>query len=550
VNPAFLLDPKLMFVVLLAGTLALLGTLNIAARPAAVISGRVALAFSVSNIFFMVSRLANLFYLPLMASFMDEAERTGQTTVLWEKVQWVILGTAGGSLLSWLLLGNFVSLYLLGIRKVEERGSMLRALLWAARPGAWPELLKAFAAPVKMGVRLFRLGTVPSGFLLANVFAGSVWTCGALSALLVSAQPETAQYAATAVLLSGLVNAFAAIAFSVWVDPKAAHITDQAVAGQRSEEDVRITAVHLGLGNFVGSLLGLVVLYPATELIKAATLSLGVHGGTFSDSLWIVVALNLFVTMLASTTYAARVSAVLTRRVAMALAIYNLFFLVTRLAQQVYAPMLGSLRDHLVAQGNLGALEMLFRQVILGASAGAFVGLLLLPTFVEVYNRAVNALDRRGSIPAVLLATLHPRRWPLVLGCLRPPGLFGVRPAEIRLLPQGFVWGNLLVISIHTVGVMAAIYAGAQNDDLARTATLLSSVVNGLATITLSIIVDPMCSLITDQAVKGERPVRHIYIMAVVLILGMLLGTLLAQVVFGPAVWVIGLGAQLLDKVF
>lgn len=539
-----------MFVVVLAGTLALLGTLNIAARPAAVISGRVALAFSVSNIFFMVSRLANLFYLPLLANFMDKAAASGHAEVAWQQVRWVIIGSAVGSLASWLLLGNFVSLYLLGIRKVEERGSMLRALLWAARPGAWPELLKAFATPNRMKVRPFRLGTIPAGFLFANVFAGAVWTCGALSALLVSAQPDTAHYKATAVLLSGLVNAFAAIAFSVWVDPKAAHITDQAVAGQRTEEDVRVAAFHLGMGNFVGTLLGLAVLYPATWLITQATLSLGAQGGTFSDSLWMIIALNLFVTMLASTTYAARVSAVVTRRVAMALAIYNLFFLVTRLAQQVYAPILGSLRDHLVRQHALGDLETLFRQVILGASAGAFVGLLLLPTFVEVYNRAINALDRLGSIPAVLFATLNPRRWPTVLGCLRPPGLFGVRPAELKELPQGFLWGNLVVISIHTVGVMAAIYAGAQNDDLARTATLLSSVVNGLATITLSIIVDPMCSLITDQAVKGERPVRHIYVMAVVLLLGMLVGTLLAQLVFGPAVWLIGLGAQILDKVF
>lgn len=547
-NPALLLDPKLMFVAVLAGALALLGTLNIAARPAAVISGRVALAFSVSSIFFMISRLANLFYLPLMARFMDEAERTGQTAVLWDQVRWVIVGTAVGSLASWLLLGNFVSLYLLGIKKVEERGSMLRALLWAAHPRAWKPLLKAFLAPVRMGVKLFHLKGIPVTFLLANVFAGSVWTCGALSALLVSAQ--TPQYAATAVLLSGLVNAFAAIAFSVWVDPKAAHITDQAVSGERSEEDVRITAVHLGLGNFIGGLLGLVMLYPATWLITKATLAVGAQGGTFSDSLWIVMALNLFVTMLASTTYAARVSAVVTRRVAMAMAIYNLFFLVTRLAQQVYAPMLGAVRDHLVARGDLGALEGLFRQVILGASVGVFVGLLLLPTFVEVYNRAITALDRLGSIPAVLFASLHPRSWPTIAGCLRPPGLFGVKLSEIKELPQGFLWGNLLVISIHTVGVMAAIYAGAQNDELARTATLLSSVVNGLATITLSIIVDPMCALITDQTVKGERPGRHIYIMAVVLLFGMLFGTLLAQVVFKPAVWVIDLGAQMLDKVF
>jgi hypothetical protein len=190
------------------------------------------------------------------------------------------------------------------------------------------------------------------------------------------------------------------------------------------------------------------------------------------------------------------------------------------------------------------------REILLGASGGALLGLLLLPTFVEVYNKAIRALDRTGSIPAVLWETAHPRRWPAVLSCLRRPGLFGLRAAEIRELPQGFGGGNLLVISIHTVGERAAIYAGAVDDGLKRAATLLSSVVNGLATITLSVVVDPMCSLITDQAVKGERPARHIYVMAVLLMLGMLVGTLLSQVIFTPAAWVIGMAARLLDRIF
>jgi hypothetical protein len=93
------------------------------------------------------------------------------------------------------------------------------------------------------------------GFLAFNVFATAVWTIGALSAVYCSgANPE---YSSTALLLSGLVNAFAAIAFSVWVDPQAAIITTGVIKKERAPEQVYAAALHLGLGNFIGGLLGL-----------------------------------------------------------------------------------------------------------------------------------------------------------------------------------------------------------------------------------------------------------------------------------------------------
>ena len=544
---SILAEPRLLFVIAISAAVALLGTISVAARPAAVITGRVQLSLSVSQIFFMITRFANIFYLPLMASFVDQAVHRGKTDQLQAQIMWVILGSAAGALASWICLGNFVSLYRYGVEQIQAAGSTVRVMTRHLRPSRWSQPFKAFFAPTHLGVRLFRLEGVEPGFLLFNVVATSIWTVGALSALFVSAQYP--QYKSTAVLLSGLVNAFAAISFSVWVDPKAALITDKVIKGQRPENQVNVTAVHLAMGNFVGSLLGLAMFFPGTRLIAFAAQGLGSQGQGLVGSLWVLVVLNIVVTLLSSTTYASRVSAVVTGHVATALSIYNLFFLVTRLAQQIYAPVLGSVSDHLVSDGpgHLGELEGIFRTILGGAGVGALLGLLLLPTFVQIYNQAVYQLDRRGSIPSVMLACLSPRAWPTIWACLRRPGLLGVTLADFRSIPKGFLFGNVLVISIYTVGVMAAIFAGAElGDKAARTANLLSSVVNGLATITLSVIVDPTISLIADQAVKKERSQKDVFTMAVGLMFGMLLGVLLSQAVFTPAVAVISFFATLL----
>ena len=276
----------------------------------------------------------------------------------------------------------------------------------------------------------------------------------------------------------------------------------------------------------------------------------GQQGTSVAGSIWSIVLLNAALTALASTTYAARVSAVQTRQVATALSIYNLFFLVTRLSVQVYAPMLGSLADHLARSRQLAQLEVLYRWVLAGATLGALLGLLLLPSFVEIINRAIQQLDRRGSIPAVLLACLNPRRWPTILASFRLPGLLGVRLADLRQpnFPRTFLYGNVLVLSVHSVGLMAAIYAGAElgpEHPASGAATLLSSVVNGVATITLSLVVDPTLARVTDQCVSGQRNPAQIRTAAVFLLLGMLVGTVLAQLVFRPASSLISFGSQL-----
>lgn len=125
----------------------------------------------------------------------------------------------------------------------------------------------------------------------------------------------------------------------------------------------------------------------------------------------------------------------------------------------------------------------------------------------------------------------------------------GVTRADVARLPKGFLLGNVLVVAVHSCGVVAAIYAGAElSENLGRTALLLSSVVNGLATITLAIVVDPVVANLTDQCEKGHRPAADIKAAALGLVAGMLLGALLAQFILYPATQIIEYAALLLEQ--
>lgn len=560
-NISLLGDGKLLFIMALAAVVSMLTTLNTAARPAAIRTKQVALSLAVSAIFFMFTRFANLFYLPILGKYVDRAVQSGNVNVLYEQIQWVVLSSALGALFSWLMLPTFTAIYERGIASITVRGSMLKMLL--ALPSVRgikaifgclrsPLELKEWACPKRESNQDGQTDepfALPWDLLGWNIFATAVWTVGALAALQVSAlYPDLA---ATAVLLSGLVNSFAAIAFSLFVDPKAAVITDQAVSGQRPSSHVLQLTFHLGLGNFVGGLLGLFTFPLAIKIISIATERLG-HA-KMDENMWLVIGLNMVVTCLMCTSLSSRISAVITKNVATALAIYNVFFLITRLTTQVYAPILGSVRDSVV-KGAASAAELLplFRWVIGGATLGTILGWLLMPTFVAVYNTAIKALERRGGSMATLLKDLaKPNYWSKVWQCWRKPSNFGVLFSDLKLLPKSFLLANIFVIGIHVIGVLAAIQAGAElTGHLARTATLLSSVINGAATILGSVIVDPTAAKITDEAVNGKRSLHEVEAMAVFLCLGSILGTILSQLLFIPSVKIIILGAKILGAIF
>ncbi len=546
---ALLADGRLVFICVLAGVVAMLTTLNVAARPAAVSTKQVALALAVSSIFFMFTRLANLFYLPILATYVDKAVRTGAVDVLYDQIEWVVVGSALGALMSWLMLPTFCAIYERGISGVRSRGSMLKVLLRLPTPRGIKALFGCLRSPMILRGWYQGSGNVRGAFLIWNVLATAIWTVGALCALFVSA--AVPQLEATAVLLSGLVNSFAAIAFSIFVDPKAAVITDQAVQGQRPEQDVKAMTFWLGAGNFLGGLLGLAVFPVGIAMIKWATLALGQT--SMSENMWLVIGLNTLTAMLMLTSLASRTSAVITRKVATALAIYNVFFLITRLATQVYAPILGAVRDQVI-NGSATADELLplFRWVVWAATLGTLLGCLLLPTFVEIYSQAIQALERRGGAMGKLLKDLiYPRNWKKVWQCWRCPSLFKVRWQDLHVLPKGFLIANTFVVGIHVIGVLSAILAGAHlSGQLARTATLLSSIINGVATILASILVDPTAAHITDQCVNGDRPADNINALVVYLAATCLIGTILSQVLFEPSAQLIVIVAEALDWAF
>ncbi|MDQ0392651.1 hypothetical protein J3R73_002443 [Labrys monachus] len=102
---------------------------------------------------------------------------------------------------------------------------------------------------------------------------------------------------------------------------------------------------------------------------------------------------------------------------------------------------------------------------------------------------------------------------------------------------------NITAQALITVAVFAALYAGSLNPAYRVTASTLSSVINGFATIALFVFIDPHLSIMTDDVVEG-RTTEASFRRAVVWLAGTrVAGTIVAQVIFVPAAMLIAVVA-------
>jgi hypothetical protein len=242
------------------------------------------------------------------------------------------------------------------------------------------------------------------------------------------------------------------------------------------------------------------------------------------------------INLIGALAYAARIAGVRTRRIAMSFALFNLLVLVSRLSNSILAPFLAKRIELRLASGGGEALLGDFRMVLLSASVAVFVGILLVPTGQRLFARAIGWFQEHRSTTRMLLASATPSGLRTIRDSLALP-----HASQLRELakPRGVGWGvlvaNCLAQALLTVGVLASLYAGYLNPEFRVTASQLSAVINGLATILLFAFIDPQLSVMTDDVVEG-RVSEPLFRRTIVWIsFSRLAGTLLAQALFLPA---------------
>ena len=252
--------------------------------------------------------------------------------------------------------------------------------------------------------------------------------------------------------------------------------------------------------------------------------------------LLIICALTFVIHVIATLAYAVRIAGVRTRRIAVSFALFGIIALVSRTANSFQGPFLAKRVEedlaHHVQQGMLAD----FRLFLLAATVAMVIGALLIPTFQRYFSRAVIHFQIHRSLPRLALHAFSRGGISYIRGGARLPSRANVTQLATG---AGVSWKvialNVFAMALWTVGVFASLYAGYLKPELRVTCANLSSVINGFATIVLTVIIDPQISVMTDDVIEG-RVTENRFRRAITTLIGArVVGTILAQAMLIPA---------------
>jgi Alternate to MurJ len=249
-----------------------------AARLAGVQTKRIATSISLFNLFVTTGRLANLFMAFFVGPLADEAgnavtklQSDPSAVGVWQRLfdaqlRLIVFAGTLGMIAFALLLPTFTYLFRRGVHSFEARGSVPQSLLRLASPPVIADVLRLPRLPSLTKLRAFDWRVLPKRLLIFNTVVMCVYAIGVQASYLASVLDVGVTR--TAIGLSGVINGVGTIAFTLFVDPTSAMITDQAIHGKRSVEEVRSMVFYLSLTAIIGSLLSQAILYPAAVIIE------------------------------------------------------------------------------------------------------------------------------------------------------------------------------------------------------------------------------------------------------------------------------------------
>lgn len=261
----------------------------------------------------------------------------------------------------------------------------------------------------------------------------------------------------------------------------------------------------------------------------------------------VICLLTFSINLIGALAYAARIAGVRTRRIAVSFALFNVLVLFSRVSNGFLGPFLAKRIENALATGTGDHLLGDFRLILFSATLATIVGTLMIPTVQRWFCSAINDFQEHRSIPRLIMHAFAKGGVGYLRQTSTVPRLAHV--AELRK-PRGVSTNvivlNILAQALLTVGVVASLYAGYLYPEYRVTASQLSAIVNGLATILLFVLIDPQLSVMTDDVVAGSisEPVFRRTI--VWLSLSRVAGTVLAQALFVPAAWLVVLVAGII----
>lgn len=254
----------------------------------------------------------------------------------------------------------------------------------------------------------------------------------------------------------------------------------------------------------------------------------------------LICLLTFIIHLIGTLAYSVRIAGIRTKRIAVSFALFSILVLLSRTSNSFLGPFLAKRVESNLSPNSIGYLLGDFRWLLISATFATVVGAILIPTFQRVFCRAVMHFQVHRSVPKLILHGFFKGGLSYVRDVASVPS-----PANITEMHKGHgvsIWITVLnvgAVALWTVGVFAALYAGALDPAVRVTSSTLSSIINGGATVLMAVFIDPHMSGMTDDVIEGRVSEPQFRKAIVWLVGSRLAGTVLAQFLLVPSAFLI-----------
>ncbi|GKU25529.1 lipid II flippase Amj family protein [Clostridium folliculivorans] len=247
----------------------------------------------------------------------------------------------------------------------------------------------------------------------------------------------------------------------------------------------------------------------------------------------ILIVATILIHFIDTLSYSVRLNSVKSGNFALSTSLFNLIVLVSRTANTFQGPLIGYMIDDSI-RSKYDPISNI-RGVIFAASGGTILAIILIPTFLKLFEIGMKKLEVTGSIPSLVIQSLSISNIKRIARNTIKPKKSMIKNLRYKNIPKRLLLLNALITGVYTVGVLAANYASFMVPYKANAIVQSSGLINGIASILLTLFIDPKSAIITDEAYRGKREYGDVKALVIMLIGTKLLGTLLGQLLLVPS---------------
>jgi hypothetical protein len=256
---------QIFIVIVLTFLINLITTLSYSVRIVGIRTGRIAISLALFNILVLISRTANSFQGPLLASSIEKNIKSGLSSNL-SDFRLIIFSCTIATIIGGLLIPTFQRILSVAVTRFSIYKSVPKIVIHGFTKGGITYLKDSFVVPDKRNITQLDFKTnFPWKVFLMNVVAVAIITVGVISSLYAGYFNQDLR--TTSSSLSSVINGLATILMFVFIDPFLSIMTDEVALGKCQESVFRKYIVYMVVARIVGTLIAQLIFIPSAKLI-------------------------------------------------------------------------------------------------------------------------------------------------------------------------------------------------------------------------------------------------------------------------------------------